>query len=269
MTISAPVPRRWPISLPAATASSRSCRAAERPLVIVGQGALSRPDGLAVLSAAAQLARDVGAVKDGWNGFSVLHTAASRVGALDLGLVPGEWRPERPGHGAGQRGRALQPRCGRDRDRTRRLRDLPGHPWRPRRAPRRRDPAGRDLYREVRNLREHGRPGAARQPRRLRPRRGPRGLGDPARPVRRAGPPPAVRLAECAAREALCAFPAFRGDRHGPAGGCRRSRPGARQYRRDPRPRGFREPGEGFLPDEPDCPRFRRHGRVLRARPCR
>ena len=63
---------------------------AERPLVIVGQGALSRPDGLAVLSLAAQLARDVGAVKEGWNGFSVLHTAASRVGALDLGFVPGE-----------------------------------------------------------------------------------------------------------------------------------------------------------------------------------
>jgi len=65
-------------------------RGAERPLIIVGQGALSRPDGLAVLSAAAGLARDVNAVKDGWNGFSVLHTAASRVGALDLGLVPGE-----------------------------------------------------------------------------------------------------------------------------------------------------------------------------------
>ncbi|MXQ10986.1 NADH-quinone oxidoreductase subunit NuoG [Microvirga makkahensis] len=65
-------------------------RGAERPLIIVGQGALARPDGLAVLSAVAKLAQDVGAVKDGWNGFSVLHTAASRVGALDLGLVPGE-----------------------------------------------------------------------------------------------------------------------------------------------------------------------------------
>jgi NADH-quinone oxidoreductase subunit G len=43
-----------------------------------------------LLAAAAKLAGDVGAVKDGWNGFSVLHTAASRVGALDLGLVPGE-----------------------------------------------------------------------------------------------------------------------------------------------------------------------------------
>jgi len=65
-------------------------KGAQRPLIIVGQGALSRPDGLAILSAVARLARDVNAVKEGWNGFSVLHTAASRVGALDLGLVPGE-----------------------------------------------------------------------------------------------------------------------------------------------------------------------------------
>ncbi len=63
---------------------------AARPLIIVGQGALARPDGLAVLSAAAKLAGDVGAVADGWNGFSVLHTAAARVGGLDLGFVPGE-----------------------------------------------------------------------------------------------------------------------------------------------------------------------------------
>ena len=58
---------------------------AERPLVIVGQGALNREDGLAVLAAAAKLA-----VKGEWNGLSILHTAASRVGALDLGFVPGE-----------------------------------------------------------------------------------------------------------------------------------------------------------------------------------
>ena len=65
-------------------------RHAERPLIVVGPGALNRPDGLAVLSLAAQLARDAGALKDGWNGFSILHTAASRVAALDLGFVPGE-----------------------------------------------------------------------------------------------------------------------------------------------------------------------------------
>ncbi|GGF83585.1 NADH-quinone oxidoreductase [Azorhizobium oxalatiphilum] len=65
-------------------------KGAERPLVIVGQGALARADGAAVLSLAARVAVAAGAVKDGWNGFAVLHTAASRVGALDLGFVPGE-----------------------------------------------------------------------------------------------------------------------------------------------------------------------------------
>jgi NADH-quinone oxidoreductase subunit G len=29
-------------------------------------------------------------VQDDWNGFNVLHTAAARVGGLDLGFVPGE-----------------------------------------------------------------------------------------------------------------------------------------------------------------------------------
>ncbi len=62
---------------------------AQRPLIVVGQGALARPDGLAILSLAAQLAVKVGAVGADWNGFSVLHTAASRVGALDVGFVPG------------------------------------------------------------------------------------------------------------------------------------------------------------------------------------
>ncbi|CAH1661809.1 NADH-quinone oxidoreductase chain 3 [Hyphomicrobiales bacterium] len=63
---------------------------AERPLIILGQGALTREDGAAVHALTAKLVLAVGAVKDGWNGFSVLHTAASRVGSLELGLVPGE-----------------------------------------------------------------------------------------------------------------------------------------------------------------------------------
>jgi NADH-quinone oxidoreductase subunit G len=65
-------------------------RKAERPLVIVGADAFARPDGAAVASLAAKAAIDLGAVKDGWNGFSVLHTAASRVGTLDLGFVPAD-----------------------------------------------------------------------------------------------------------------------------------------------------------------------------------
>ena len=31
----------------------------------------------------------VGALKDGWNGFAVLHDTASRAGALDIGFAAG------------------------------------------------------------------------------------------------------------------------------------------------------------------------------------
>jgi NADH-quinone oxidoreductase subunit G len=65
-------------------------KAAKNPLIIIGQGALTGAEGSAVLANAAKLAEDVGALTEEWNGFSVLHTAASRVGALDLGFVPGQ-----------------------------------------------------------------------------------------------------------------------------------------------------------------------------------
>ena len=68
----------------------------ERPLVLLGNGALVRADGPRVASLAAKVAVELGAVKDGWNGFGVLHTAASRVGAFDVGFIPGEG-----GHGVG------------------------------------------------------------------------------------------------------------------------------------------------------------------------
>jgi NADH-quinone oxidoreductase subunit G len=60
----------------------------ERQLWLIGQGALARPDGASILAMAAKAAVSVGAIKDGWNGFSVLHTAASRVGGLDIGFAP-------------------------------------------------------------------------------------------------------------------------------------------------------------------------------------
>ncbi len=62
---------------------------AKHPIVLVGAAATSRHDGAAVLAQAAKLAAGIGAIKDGWNGFGVLQTAASRVGALDIGFVPG------------------------------------------------------------------------------------------------------------------------------------------------------------------------------------
>jgi NADH-quinone oxidoreductase subunit G len=64
---------------------------AKRPMLILGQGALARPDGSAILKLARDIAERCGLVKteEGWNGFNVLHSAAARVGGLDLGFVPG------------------------------------------------------------------------------------------------------------------------------------------------------------------------------------
>jgi NADH-quinone oxidoreductase subunit G len=58
-------------------------KGAKAPAIIVGAGALTRADGAAVLKAAAGVAKAFGM---NWN---VLHSAASRVGGLDLGFVPG------------------------------------------------------------------------------------------------------------------------------------------------------------------------------------
>ena len=62
---------------------------AERPMIIVGMGALQRVDGFDILGAVRTIAESSGAIKDDWNGFGVLHTAAGRVGALDVGFLPG------------------------------------------------------------------------------------------------------------------------------------------------------------------------------------
>ncbi len=64
-------------------------RDAKKPMIVVGQGALRRPDGAAVLAACWKLAAEFGALSAGWHGFNVLHTVAARVGGLDLGFVPG------------------------------------------------------------------------------------------------------------------------------------------------------------------------------------
>ena len=64
-------------------------KGAKNPMIVVGQGALAREDGAAVLALAHKLADAAGVVREGWNGFNVLHTAAARVGGLELGFVPG------------------------------------------------------------------------------------------------------------------------------------------------------------------------------------
>ena len=63
---------------------------AQKPLFIIGQGLLARPDGAAALAACYEAALNIGVIKDGWSGFNILHTAAGRVGALDVCALPGE-----------------------------------------------------------------------------------------------------------------------------------------------------------------------------------
>ena len=65
-------------------------KAAERPMIVLGMGALTRPDGTALLALARQAAETFGMLRDDWNGFNVLHGAAARVAGLDLGFVPGD-----------------------------------------------------------------------------------------------------------------------------------------------------------------------------------
>jgi len=74
---------------------------AKRPMLILGAGPLTREDGFTILRTAARIAASTGMIgpkgtpaEGGWNGFNVLHTAASRVAALDLGFGP---RPDAKG----------------------------------------------------------------------------------------------------------------------------------------------------------------------------
>ncbi len=68
-------------------------KAAKKPLVIVGEGAVShgaawnKQIGRDVIALASKAAT-MGDVAEGWNGFALLHNAASRVGGIDIGFVP-------------------------------------------------------------------------------------------------------------------------------------------------------------------------------------
>ncbi|HYD19789.1 MAG TPA: NADH-quinone oxidoreductase subunit NuoG [Patescibacteria group bacterium] len=63
---------------------------AQNPMIILGPGAFGRDDGMAIHALARAVAEKFNMVKDGWNGFNVLHTQASRVGALELGFTGGD-----------------------------------------------------------------------------------------------------------------------------------------------------------------------------------
>lgn len=63
-------------------------KAAKRPMLILGQGAMNRRDSQEILNLCQKIAEKYGFIQNDWNGFNALHTAASRVGGLDLGFLP-------------------------------------------------------------------------------------------------------------------------------------------------------------------------------------
>ena len=156
---------------------STTLKAAQKPMMILGRGALRAPDGAAVLAAAWQMA------------------ARYRRAAAGLARLQPAAPVRRPGRRAGPRlraGQAAGRRCWRaastrcgcwarmasspSRIAPSHLRDLPGPPRRCDGGAGRRDPARRRLYREGRDLGEHRGARAARAPRDLPARRGAGGL---------------------------------------------------------------------------------------------
>jgi len=69
---------------------SQSLKNAKRPAIIIGSSIFTRADAPAILNEIAKLDESIQFIKDEWNGLNILQTAAGRVGALDLGFLPGE-----------------------------------------------------------------------------------------------------------------------------------------------------------------------------------
>ena len=155
-------------------ALAEALNGAEKPAIIVGPGALA-VDG--AHGAALKLADRFKLVRDGWNGFNVLHTAASRMGGLMLGYAQASGIADiasaRP---------KLAFFLGADEvdfaafDGS--VQSLCRPSWRCRGARRGRDPARRSLPRKGRHLCQYRRPRAARRQGGVRAGRRARGLGD-------------------------------------------------------------------------------------------
>ena len=139
---------------------------AKNPIVLVGADAFARHDGAAVL-ALRQSSRWISARS---------RTAGTALAVLHEYRLARRRARYRLCAGAGGLSAAQMTTfgtldvlflLGADEVKVRRghLRGLYRHPWRPRRASRRRDPAGRRLHRKAGLYRQHRRPGADGQPR--------------------------------------------------------------------------------------------------------
>ncbi len=62
----------------------------KKPLMIIGQGALMGKDAQNFQNICIELAYKFNFINDDWNGFNVLHSAASRAGAMSIGFFPSD-----------------------------------------------------------------------------------------------------------------------------------------------------------------------------------
>ena len=69
---------------------AKTFKTAKNPVIIVGAAALRGEAGQALLAALGELAKTANVIREDHNGFNILHGAASRVGGLDMGFLPGE-----------------------------------------------------------------------------------------------------------------------------------------------------------------------------------
>ena len=67
---------------------TKALRQAERPMLVVGFGALNRQDSRSLWQLIMALTARVELVRPDWNGFNILHPHASTVGGMDLGFLP-------------------------------------------------------------------------------------------------------------------------------------------------------------------------------------
>jgi NADH-quinone oxidoreductase subunit G len=66
----------------------KKLKEAKNPMIIVGSGALCRDDAEHIMYLATSIAEKYNMIREDWNGFNVLHKAASRVGGLDVEFLP-------------------------------------------------------------------------------------------------------------------------------------------------------------------------------------
>lgn len=69
---------------------SEALKKADLPMVLISSSALERTDGKAIMNYIYKLSENSNVInkKEKWNGINILHTEASRPGALDLGIIP-------------------------------------------------------------------------------------------------------------------------------------------------------------------------------------